>query len=174
MGFRVICFIGLRGVMGSSGGNGDFFYGLYEIVCSGMICIGSRRRGWRGFGIGVEVFCSFESGSINSKLDGVGGRMGLKVIVICFEVLFLFIEVYGSELREWGIGEMDVKGLGLVNESFLVSCKVDDSFLWDFLDCLINFFEIIGDVGDGLNGIVGGNDKLFYVVVLKVKVDEVL
>lgn len=159
--------------MGSSGSNGDLPHGLHETVCSGATCTGSRRRGRRGFGTGVEALRSLESGSINSKLDGVGGRTGSKVIATSLEASLPSIEVHGSELRERGVGEMDVKGLGLVNESSSVSRKVDDSLLRNLPDCSINLLEIIGDVGDGLNGTAGGNDKLLHVVVPKVKVDEV-
>lgn len=159
--------------MGSSSGNGNLPHGLHETVCSGTTRTGSRGRGGRGFGTGVEILGSLESGRINSKLDGVGRRTGSKVIATSLETSLPSIEVHGSELRERGVGEMDVKGLGLINESSTISCKVDDSLLRDLPDCSINFLEIIGDIGNGLNGTAGGNDKLLHVVVPKVKVDEV-
>lgn len=159
--------------MGNSGGNSDLPHGLYETVCSGTTSAWSRRRGWRGFRTGAEVLRSLESGRINSKLDGIGGRSGSKVVATSLETSLPSIEVHGSELRERGVGEMDVKGLGLVNESSSVSCKVDDSLLRNLPDSSINLFEIIRDVGDGLNGTASGNDKLLHVIVPKIKVDKV-
>ena len=69
--------------------------------------------------------------------------------------------------------EVDVEGLGLIDEGAAVGGHLDDLALGDLPHGFVEGFEVGGDVGDVLDGAAVGDDAVFHVVGPEAHVDEV-
>ncbi len=84
-----------------------------------------------GFGL-------FDDGSVDGELDGIDGWSSSEVVHACLESLLPTVEVHRGELTRRWVGEMDVERLRLVDERSSVGSEVDDCFLADLPDGLVN------------------------------------
>ena len=117
--------------------------------------------------------CDFEGLLVDGELDRGAGSHGAEVVHARLEPQFPACEVHACDLAHGGFLEMDVEGLGLVDEGAAVGGHLDDGALGDFPYGFIERLDVGGDVGDVLDGAAVGDDAVFHVVAPETHVDEV-
>jgi len=117
--------------------------------------------------------CDFEGLLVDGELDRGAGSHGAQVVHARLEPQFPACEVHACDLAHGGFLEVDVEGLGLVDEGAAVGGHLNDGALRDFPYGFIERLDVGGDVGDVLDGAAVGDNAIFHVVAPETHVDEV-
>lgn len=110
---------------------------------------------------------------VDGELDGVCGGTGAEVVHACLEPLLPGVEVHACELGKGWVGDVDVEGLALVDEGAAISGHVDEGALGEFPDGFVEFFDVVRDDVDVLDGPSVEDDLLLDILGPELEPDEV-
>jgi len=88
--------------------------------------------------------------------------------------LFPSVKVHGSQFPKVGFSNVNVEGLGLINEGSTISCHVNHIPLRNLPDRLVQLLDVIRDFRDSLNRAIGPNQLVLQIRIPKVTVCEIL
>lgn len=110
---------------------------------------------------------------VDGELNGLGSRASPKVVHSGLQPLLPSIEVHAGQLaHRWG-SEVHIQTLALANERATVGSEVQNLLLGDFPDSLVDSFDVVGNVGNGLYRPIVGDNHVLHIIVPQTEIDEV-
>merc|ERR1740131_222987 len=77
-------------------------------------------------------------GLVDSELNGLSSRLGSKIVHASLQALLPAVEMHGTHLTKVWLGNVNIEGRRLVNESSSLSSLSNDDLLRDLPDSLYN------------------------------------
>lgn len=108
---------------------------------------------------------SLQHALIDSKLNSLGRRSSSQVVHASLQAFFPSIEMHTRQLSHGWCLQMNIQALTLANESSTICCQVENFFLADFPDGLIDCLYVVWDGCNILDGTIVGNDHVLHVVI---------
>lgn len=112
--------------------------------------------------------------NVDSKLDGVTRGARTEVVLPCLQTLLPGIEVHRGHLGEVGLRHVHIETLRLADVRSTSNGTVEENFLGDLPNSLIEELDICWDALDLLDTTVEGEHSVLNIRVPKTQLDQII
>lgn len=103
--------------------------------------------------------------NIQGELDGISGGTRSQVVLPCLQALGPGIEVRRGQLIVRGLCHVDVQALRLADEGSSCASQVDQGFLRDLPNILVEVFQVLWDRLDFLDTAIVSNQLVPHIII---------